>query len=232
MAHAQTAPRWRAWTGPAALVLIVLLAVPFVLHSATFGIRGLLADLSAETRLHLPGRASNAAISVHMVAGAVVTLAAPFQLITPLRRRFPALHRWTGRTAVAAALVAALGGLWHIAERRTIGGLNMDVGFALYGAALGLAAVQAARHARARRIPQHRAWAIRLFALAMGSLLFRVHYGVWFAATGGLGVETETLSGPFDRIQVWAFWIPYLILAEIWIGRGHAKRSGDVGGDT
>ena len=209
----------RGRAGAAALVALTLLALPFVLYAAGFGLRALTRDLSAETYLiAADAPRANAALALHMLAGAAITGLAPLQILGPVRRRWPGLHRWSGRLVVACAGAAALGGLAFVALRGTIGGPPMDAGFATYGALTLLAAVETARHARAGRTERHRAWALRLFALAMASWLYRVHYVVWHAATGGLWSEPD-FSGAFDLAQNWAFFLPYLAAVEIHLRR-------------
>ena len=92
----------------------------------------------------------------------------------------------------------------------------MNVGFGLYGALTVVAAFQAIRHARARRFDQHSAWAIRLFALAIGSWLYRMDYGFWRIVANGLG-HTRSFDGPFDIVMVFFFYIPNLLVAEVFI---------------
>ena len=193
----------------------MLLLLPFVIYAARFGVRGLSSDLSAETYLYTAGGwLPNLGLFSHMLGGAVITALAPLQLYTGLRRRLPRAHRWAGRLIVLLALTSALGGLAFIASRGTIGGRLMDVGFAIYGLCLALAAVKTIRHARDRELRLHRDWALRLFVLVLASWLFRLHYVVWFLITGGLG-STLDLTGPFDRVQAFAFFVPYLIGLEI-----------------
>src|SRR5690606_33918735 len=103
----------------------------------------------------------------------------------------------------------------------TIGGPTMDLGFGLYGALMVLAAVQTVRHAVARRLEAHRAWAIRLFALAIGSWLYRMDYGFWMLFAGRLG-HTSSFDGWFDMFMIFWFYIPNLIVAELFI---RARRS-------
>lgn len=91
----------------------------------------------------------------------------------------------------------------------------MDLGFGLYGGLMLLAAVQTVRHARARAFGQHQVWALRLAVLAMASWAYRVHYGLWFALTGGIA-STPEFTGLFDQIQVFASFLPYLLLLELW----------------
>lgn len=199
------------------IALLVLMVAPFAIYSGGFALEGLGLGPLRETYLFRAGAAlSNAAIFGHMLTGAAVTLLAPLQLSTALRARFPAWHRWSGRVLVAGALITGIAGLIYIAQRGTIGGMWMDIGFALYGSLLILTAGQAMRHARARRFTQHRAWALRFFVLAIGSWIYRVHYGLWYLATDGLGSRDDFL-GPFDLVQNFAFYLPYLLLVELYL---------------
>src|SRR3546814_10756632 len=68
------------------------------------------------------------------VAGGILRLLGPVQLIGPIRRAAPRLHRWLGRLYVGAAAIAGVGGLGFILVKGTIGGTVMDIGFAIYGA--------------------------------------------------------------------------------------------------
>jgi hypothetical protein len=226
MALVESIGGWRRFWWTLWLVWIAMIAAPFMLHSVALGARGLGQDLTGLSRLYHPGdRVATLAIFAHMVAGGAITLLAPLQLIPVLRWRWPGLHRALGRLIVVAGLVAGLGGLIYIARQGTIGGPLMSVGFALYGALLLLAAGQALRHARARRFDRHQEWALRLFVLAMGSWIYRVHYGIWAALTGGAG-STPAFDGPFDQVQVFAFYLPYLALLEVLIRRRRAQGAG------
>lgn len=214
--------RARRWLGVAACAALLLALLPFVVHAARLGLAGLARDLWPESRFDPPGATVSAAIFAHMVAGAAVTLLAPLQLSPRLRARWPALHRWSGRVVVAGALATAVGGLAWIAARGTIGGWQMSAGFALYGALMLVAAVQTLRFARARAFGRHQAWALRLFVLAMGSWLYRVHYTIWWIATDG-AATAEDFSGAFDRVQTLAFFLPYLLALEVWLRRARAR---------
>lgn len=157
-----------------------------------------------------------AAIGIHFLTGGVLLLLGPVQLFAGVRRAFPAVHRWLGRVYVLSAGLAGLGGLGFIAGRGTIGGPLMDVGFGIYGGLMVLCAVLAFTHARAGRFEAHRAWAIRLFALTVGSWLYRMEYGVWHVMTGGAGIE-RGFAGWFDAVMMFFFYVPNLIVAEIFI---------------
>ena len=161
---------------------------------------------------------ATAGIGLHFAGGGIILVLGCVQLLASVRTRFPAVHRWIGRIYVTAAALTALGGLVFIVQKGTIGGLVMDIAFAGYGVLMLVAAIQAFRHARARRIEQHRAWAIRLFALAIGSWLYRMDYGFWFLFTGGLG-HTGDFQGPFDYFMDFFFYLPNLMVAELFIRR-------------
>ncbi|WP_085793337.1 DUF2306 domain-containing protein [Roseivivax jejudonensis] len=198
-----------------AILAALLLSLPFILYSGGFGLRGLTADLSGETRFFttpLP----NVLIFGHMVAGALVTLLAPVQLLPVTRRRDPRVHRVLGYVTLSAAALTGVFGLLYIALKGTIGGPLMSAGFALYGALLLLAAANTAYHALDKDRARHRAWALRLTVLALGSFLYRLHYWVWYAATGGAG-STEAFTGPFDLFNFTGFYLPYLVLLELWL---------------
>ncbi|PSJ42296.1 hypothetical protein C7I55_06475 [Sphingomonas deserti] len=159
---------------------------------------------------------ATAAIGAHFVAGGILLLLGPVQLIGRLRRALPAVHRWLGRVYVLCAGAAGLGGLAFILAKGTIGGPVMSGGFALYGLLMLVAAIATYRHARAGRTDRHRAWAIRLFALTVGSWLYRMEYGFWFMAVGRVGHSSD-FSGWFDAIMCVFFYLPNLAVAELFI---------------
>lgn len=199
-----------------AVGLLVSLSAPFVIHALRFGFDGLFSNPSASTHLYRPGGwVSNPAIFGHMVAGAVITLLAPLQLLPQIRERLPRVHRVIGYLVCIFAVLSAVGGLAYIGLRQTIGGPLMDLAFAGYGLCVLAAAVQAVRFARARDFDRHRRWALRMFVLAIGSWLYRVHYQIWYLATGGLWMEPG-FTGPFDLFQLFAFYVPYLVGLEIY----------------
>lgn len=92
----------------------------------------------------------------------------------------------------------------------------MDIGFTLYGVLTVLAAAQTIRHARAGRMEAHRVWALRLFALAIGSWLYRMDYGFWLMLTDGAG-HTRDFRGPFDMLMAFFFYVPNLLVVEAYV---------------
>ncbi|MBX2802151.1 MAG: DUF2306 domain-containing protein [Myxococcales bacterium] len=159
---------------------------------------------------------ANGSMGLHFLGGGSILVLGSVQFVQGLRQGWPGLHRGLGRVYVAACLAAATGGLLFIVAHGTIGGLVMDVGFAGYGLGMLLCAVQTARHAAARRLDAHRAWAVRLYALAIGSWLYRMDYGFWLLLTDGLG-HTRDFRGGFDVFMAFWFYLPNLVVAELWL---------------
>jgi hypothetical protein len=156
---------------------------------------------------------ATAGIGLHFAAGGIILALGCIQFVQWIRSRYPAVHRWIGRVYVTAAFLAGIGGITFIVAKGTIGGTIMDVGFGLYGVLTAAAAVETYRHARARRLEIHRAWAMRLFALAIGSWLYRMEYGFWLLLTHGAG-HTKDFSGLFDKVMVFFFYVPNLLVVE------------------
>lgn len=225
----KSGPAWPGWSQAGLRWSAVVLVVTCWLSGAMFGGYVSAFYLGALRSGHLQGWNENLphlyqpghpaallSLAAHFATGSILLVLGPVQLIGEVRRRWPAFHRWTGRLYVAAGALAGLGGLGFILMRGTIGGLPMDLGFGLYGALVTLAAVETYRLARAGRREAHRAWAIRLFALATGSWLYRMEYGFWLLITQGAG-HTTGFRGPFDVIMAYLFYIPNLVVAEFFI---------------
>ena len=214
------------WSGTGLAAIAWLSAAFFGTYIVFFYAGAIAVGTPAQWNANLPGlfepRApmGTAGIAAHFAAGGIILLLGPIQLIARIRKGAPAFHRWAGRVYVIASFIAGLGGLAFIAANGTIGGAAMNIGFGGYGALMVVASVQTWRHARARRLPgrlaRHRAWAIRLFALAIGSWLYRMDYGFWILFTGGVG-HTPDYRGWFDLVMDSAFYLPNLAVAEAFI---------------
>lgn len=218
------------FSGRMLVITVWISAILFGLFILSFYFVALLNGNTAQWNEILPGlydtrtRPATLGIGLHFAGGGIILVLGFVQLIEGLRRRYPIVHRWLGRVYVFAALLTATGGLVFIAVKGTIGGLVMDIGFAGYGVLMFLAAVQTIRHARAKRFEDHRAWAIRLFALALGSWIYRMDYGFWYMLTGAAG-HTADFTGPFDYFMDFFFYLPNLAVAEVFIRRKELLRS-------
>ena len=140
---------------------------------------------------------ANLGIGLHFLMGTVLVLAWPILLSARIRTRHRKVHRWTGRIYVTAGLLAGAGGLSFILTHGTFS-RAAAIAFSLWGAVMMPSSVMAYVHARARRFDRHRAWAIRLFAMVLGSWLFDIEIQAWTDWAGGIGMNADGASGPFD----------------------------------
>ncbi|KAG8468245.1 hypothetical protein KFE25_013328 [Diacronema lutheri] len=165
-------------------------------------------------RLNAPGLPS-AGMYVHWCAGFAVMVLGFIQPLTPVRKRWPAVHRASGHAYCLAALLTSCGGLVFIwtSPKLCVGGWNMNVAFSAYGLLLAMLAVGTWVHGRARRFERHRNWAIRLWGQGMASLLYRLYY-IGLAA-GGYALSSEKdFHRPLDSALDWWFFLPNLLVAE------------------
>jgi hypothetical protein len=165
---------------------------------------------------------ANLGIGLHFVMGTVLVLAWPILLSARIRTRHRKVHRWTGRVYVAAGFLAGAGGLSFILTHGT-SSRSAAIAFSLWGAVMMLSSVMAYVHARARRFDRHRAWAIRLFAMVLGSWLFDIEIQAWTDWAGGIGMNADGASGPFDLAMLGLFFVPNLLVAEFFIRNMHRR---------
>ena len=165
---------------------------------------------------------ANVGIGLHFLMGTVLVLAWPILLSARVRTQHRAVHRWTGRIYVSAGFLAGVGGmsfiLTHGTESRAAA-----IAFGIWGAVMMLCSVMAYANARAKRFDRHRAWAIRLFATVLGSWLFEVETQAWKDLAGGIGMNADGVSGPFDLAMLYLFFVPNLLVAEFFIRNMHKR---------
>ena len=165
---------------------------------------------------------ANVSIGLHFLMGAVLVLAWPILLSARIRTRHRAVHRWTGRVYVVAGFLAGAGGmsfiLTHGAASRAA-----SIAFGIWGAVMMLCAVMAYLCARAKRFDRHRAWAVRLFSMVLGSWLFDVEIQAWKNQAGGVGMHPDGASGPADLAMLYLFFVPNWLVAEFFIRNLHRR---------
>ena len=148
-------------------------------------------------------------LSVHVAGAATALLIGAAQFVGPLRRRWPAAHRWTGRVYAVACLIGGLGGLM-LAPGSTAGPVA-SWGFGLLALAWMATTAMGWRMALGRDLVAHRRWMIRSWALTLAAVTLRLQMvGVAFMPVDG--VEAY-------RVIAWLCWVPNLIVAEAWLRR-------------
>ncbi len=167
---------------------------------------------------YVPGsEALNAVLAMHLLFAVVMMIGGALQLLPALRRHAPAFHRWNGRLYLLAAAIMAGGGLAMVCLRDTPGDASQHV--AISGNALLMLAFagQAWRCARARRIEEHRRWAMRLFLAASGVWFFRIGLMFWLLLNRGpVGFDPDTFAGPFLTFLAFAQYLLPLAVLELY----------------
>lgn len=141
----------------------------------------------------------------HAGASAVALGLGGFQFVGALRRRWPRLHRGSGRVYVLACLLGALSALW-IAPDASSGKLA-TFGFSVLAAVWIYTTLTAWRLAVQRDFAAHRRWMIRSFALTFGAVTLRLQI---------LAVLPFGLTyGDVSQVLAYSSWIPNLAAVEL-----------------
>jgi len=139
----------------------------------------------------------------HVIAGLVLAVLIPLQ-VSALRDRFPAVHRWLGRTAMLAGLAVGLSGYAMVAV--PVGGPLEVSAIVVYATAFLGALLMAWRRIRAWDVDGHREWMLRAVAIVLGIATTRPVVGVFFATSSLTGLAPSEFFGI-------AFWIGFTVTA-------------------
>jgi hypothetical protein len=124
-----------------------------------------------------PGPATNAArypwLAIHAISAGAALLIGPWQFFAAIRRRWPAVHHWTGRTYVTLCAIGGSAGLilaWNTSsgDVARYGFLTLAV---VWMGCTGMAYTKALR----RDFVAHRAWMTRSFALTFAAVTLRAY---------------------------------------------------------
>lgn len=151
---------------------------------------------------------------LHIAGGTVALAVGPFQFLSKLRSRRPALHRALGRVYLAAVLLTAAGGLGlaRIAE----GGPLARLGFAALAVVLLATTAMALAAVLGHRFPAHRAWMTRSYAVIFTAVTFRL----WLGAFALLGLPLDQAYA----VGAWTAWMINLLVAEALLQHSRNRR--------
>ena len=147
-------------------------------------------------------------LDIHVAGAATALLIGWLQVSPPLRRRWPGLHRWTGRTYILACLAGGVGGLF-LAIGSTAGPVA-QAGFGLLAVLWIAVNLLGWRAVLERRFEAHRRWMLRSWALTLAAVTLRLYMPI----PPMLGIDG------LDGYRAIAFlcWVPNLVIVEIWLG--------------
>ncbi|WOJ97905.1 DUF2306 domain-containing protein [Congregibacter brevis] len=171
----------------------------------------------------------NLAAASHVILAAIVIGGGPLQLVPAVRTRFPRFHRVLGRSYLVAAVISSIGGLYMVWTRGTVGNLIGHISISGDAVLILISAAMTIRYAIARRIREHRRWAMRLFMVASAVWFYRVGLMAWMMLTGGIGIDTATFTGPALNVIGFAqYLLPLAMLEWYFRCQGQATEQGKI----
>ena len=157
---------------------------------------------------------------VHILAGGAFVALVPLQLSRPIRTRYPAFHRWTGRALIAFA-VAGGGTALFFGLGMPFGGPLEAIVIALVGAWLFTSLARAYVAIRRRDVARHREWMLRVVAACIGVTVVRIA-----GAAADLALTPNGLrAADAFVLALWTGWAATFAVAEWWIRRTRPEPS-------
>jgi hypothetical protein len=217
----------KALDGAVALWLVVAIIGQwafFAYIAAFYGGSLIDGDFDVWNRLQALGRTpyiegdgrGNWVFLTHALGAGLVALGGALQFIPAIRKHAPRFHRWNGRVFLITVVVLSLSGFYleWIRDQppTTLDGYATSVNGVLI---LGFAFL-AYRAVRARRIAEHRQWAMRLFLVSNAQWFTRVGLFGYFVICKALGVGTDGAAVFFVFWKFGAFLVP-LAVAELYL---------------
>jgi len=148
----------------------------------------------------------------HIFAGGLFIVLAPLQLARPVRRRFPVLHRWSGRSLLVSGTIAAVTGL-YFGVFLPMAGIAESIIIVLVGALFLVATTRAFRAIRRRDAVRHREWMLRAFGVMVAVPATRVMGAVLDVALAPTGISSARLF----VMDLWVTWPLVIGVTEWWI---------------
>jgi len=159
---------------------------------------------------------------VHIFASGIALVLGPFQFLSGLRQRRPALHRWMGCIYLTGILLGGLSAF--IIAPGIISGMVGEMGLLSLASLWLWTGWMAYKNIRAGHVQIHRDWMTRNYALTFSAVTLRLWLGT-LIATQVPFLETR-YAGNFDalfvevyRVVMWLAWVPNLIVAEMIVQR-------------
>ncbi|XVV00999.1 DUF2306 domain-containing protein [Actinosynnema sp. CA-248983] len=203
--------RWwrRPWIVPLALLVAAFLFISLPVYATLDRSQSRIA-LSDSFSLHYPF------LVAHIAFGTIAMVTVVLQVWPWLRRRHPAVHRWSGRLYVFAGVIPS--GLLALAITPFAVG---PVGNAIGGILWLATTIAGYRMARQRRYADHRRWMIYSFALCLQIIEGRV---MAISAPAFPGFTPEAMPTILETAS-WIGIFINLLIAQWWLDRtANARR--------
>ncbi len=142
---------------------------------------------------------------LHALGGVGALLLGPLQFLSVIRRKAPAIHRWTGRAYLLFVAIGSIGAF--ILAMNPMGGAQTRFAFIALALLWVLTTGMALQSVLRRNFADHRRWMIRSYALTYAAVTLRIGIP---ALIVGLGM---TESEAYQTVA-WGSWTINLIFAE------------------
>ena len=218
------AATWLSWSARSWLAIAAIGQWIFAAYVAGFyGPRLAASGAAGLADTHLPNgyvagdSAGNLAISAHVLVAAIIIGLGPLQLVPKIRAAAPRFHRLVGWTYISTAVLTSVAGLYLVLTRGTLGGAVGHIAISLDAVLIIVFAGLALYHAINRRFALHERWVLRLFMVVSAVWFFRIGIMAWFVATGGIGIDPESFTGPFLTFLFFGQMAVPLLVLEIYL---------------
>ncbi len=153
----------------------------------------------------------------HTSLGLIFAILGPLQFASPIRQRFPAVHRWSGRVLAPSAIVVGIAAITMGLTMPVWGTPWNKVIVVVMGVFMVFAFARGVILARGKKFLLHREWMIRGFAAGIAVAWFRVMLDHVLLPSG---MEFDVA---WNIVMSTSFPIA-LIAAEIWIRLTRLKK--------
>jgi uncharacterized membrane protein len=151
----------------------------------------------------------------HVVGSLIALLVGPWQFLSSIRNKWPALHRTIGKIYIAGVAVGGVSGF--VVAWTSVAGPIATAGFALLAVLWLVFTALALQKAMSGQFEAHRTWMIRSFALTAAAITLRM--GLPIAPALGYSFMAGYIT------MSWAAWLINLGIAEVILRKGNKKIS-------
>ncbi|MAK63070.1 MAG: hypothetical protein CMK09_19035 [Ponticaulis sp.] len=162
----------------------------------------------------------NLVFITHVLLAAVITLSGLIQLLPVIRKKWPKLHRWSGRIFILLGMIGAVSGIWLTWVRGSQVSLDSAIAVSLNGVLILWTGGLAWRHALRRQFATHEQWALRAFMLISGVWFFRLAIMAWTILGRGvfrLPASSQAIADPI--LEFGSYLLPLLVLELYFLAR-------------
>ncbi len=164
-------------------------------------------------------------LTAHIVFGIIALLIGPLQFFSSFRKKYPHIHRMTGRIYLLSILFGAACAIILAINHNIIVQKRVVFGTGLLGLAAAwlLTSGMAFWAIKNRNFVQHREWMVRSYVVTCGFTFYRVFFT---AAKSYISFEDIDYAKEFSGILAWSCWAIPLLATEAILQAKKIKKAG------